>query len=156
MSGLEALGVAASIIQIAEIGANLSIRLYAFCRKVKDSDQRLQSLSNDVSLTSNVLRQLGNNLQQDAEARLYNGDAVRISEDVLAECGAIFDKISEAIESTEQHSAKGRLQRVATKVGYLFIEGDLELLRSNLDKLKSTMLLLLNVIMYAGQLRRCA
>lgn len=154
MSGLEIVGVAASILQIAEIGGHLSIKLCAFCRKVKSADQRLQSLSSDVSLTSNVLRQLGDNLQQDEQAKLYSGEAVHTSQEVLQECRTVFEKIGNAIESTEGSSTKGRFQRAAQKVGFLFIEQDLGVLRSNLDRLKSTMLLLLNVIMYAGQIRR--
>lgn len=155
MSGLEILGVAAGILQIAEIGSRLSIKLYTFYGKIKHADQRMQSLSSEVALTSNVLRQLGDNLQQDEQARLYSYEALCTTSTVLQECRTVFENIDNTIQcSAEQSSAKSRLRQAARKVGFMMDEQDLDALRSSLERLKTTMLLLLNVIMYAGQLRR--
>lgn len=70
MSGLEAAAVAASILQIADIGIKLSINLYNFYHKIKSADQSLRALSSDIALTCNVLQQLGSTLKQDDEAKL--------------------------------------------------------------------------------------
>ncbi|KAB8262538.1 hypothetical protein BDV32DRAFT_120266 [Aspergillus pseudonomiae] len=153
MSGLEVIGVAASILQVVELGTHLSIKLYTFCRRLKDTDQRIQSLSSDVALTCNVLRQLGDSLQQDEDAKLYSIEAFATAQQVLGECRKVFQRISDAVDYPEQKATKGLLQKAARKVGFLCIEEDLEVLRVNLERLKSTMLLMLNVIMYAGQLR---
>ncbi|KAE8413840.1 hypothetical protein BDV36DRAFT_23586 [Aspergillus pseudocaelatus] len=153
MSGLEILGIAASILQVVELGTHLSIKLYTFCRRLKETDQRIQSLSSDVALTCNVLRQLGDSLQQDEDAKLYSMEAFATAQQVLGECRKVFQRISDAVDYPDQKSTKGLLQKAARKVGFLCIEEDLEVLRVNLERLKSTMLLMLNVIMYAGQLR---
>ncbi|KAK6811721.1 hypothetical protein RU639_012575 [Aspergillus parasiticus] len=153
MSGLEVLGIAASILQVVELGTHLSIKLYTFCRRLKDTDQRIQSLSSDVALTCNVLRQLGDSLQQDEDAKLYSMEAFATAQQVLGECRKVFQRIGDAVDYPDQKATKGLLQRAARKVGFLCIEEDLEVLRVNLERLKSTMLLMLNVIMYAGQLR---
>jgi hypothetical protein len=39
MSGIEILSVAASVIQIAELGGKLSVKLFAFSRKIKNAKQ---------------------------------------------------------------------------------------------------------------------
>lgn len=154
MSGLEILGIAASILQVVELGTHLSIKLYTFCRRLKETDQRIQSISSDVALTCNVLRQLGDSLQQDEDAKLYSMEAFATAQQVLGECRKVFQRISDAVDYPDQKATKGLLQKAARKVGFLCIEEDLEVLRVNLERLKSTMLLMLNVIMYAGQLRR--
>ncbi|KAK2768674.1 hypothetical protein FQN54_000530 [Arachnomyces sp. PD_36] len=154
MSGIEIFGLAAGIIQIAEIGSRLSIELCTFYTRAKQADSRLQSLSNDVALTSNVLRQLGDNLQQDDQAKLYSSDALSTAQEVLQECKAVFEKIGDTLrQSSEGNSGKDRFQVITKRLKFMMVEKDLDFLRSNLDRLKSTMLLLLNVIMYAGQVR---
>jgi hypothetical protein len=71
MSGLEIFGPAAGILQVAEIGTHLSLSLCTCYSKARHVDDHIQSLSSDVALTSNVLRQLGDNLQQDKPAQLF-------------------------------------------------------------------------------------
>ncbi|KAL4896813.1 hypothetical protein BDV59DRAFT_199158 [Aspergillus ambiguus] len=153
MSGLEVLGIAASILQIADIGVNVSIKLCTFYHQVKNVNESVQSLSSDVALTCNVLRQLGENLQQDEQAKLCSKQALATAKDVLDECKRVFHQISRAIEQPGQDDPMGRIRRAARKFGLALIERDLETFKCNLERLKSTMLLMLNVIMYAGQLR---
>lgn len=154
MSGLEALGVAASILQIADIGVRVSVKLCTFYHQVKNVNESVRSLSSDVALTCSVLRQLGENLQQDEQAQLCSRQALDTAQDVLAECKKVFQQISEAVEPPDQNDAMGRIRRAARKFGLALIERDLETFKCNLERVKSTMLLMLNVIMYAGQLRR--
>jgi hypothetical protein len=45
MSGLEILGIAASVLQIAEMGGRLSVKLFTFSRKIKNADKNIDSNS---------------------------------------------------------------------------------------------------------------
>ncbi|GAD97034.1 hypothetical protein NFIA_049990 [Paecilomyces variotii No. 5] len=155
MSGLEIIGIAASIIQIADLGAKLSVKLCEFYRQIKVANQSLQSLSSDVALTCNILRDLGENLKQDEETQLWSSGAFRTAQEVLKECELVFTHIRNTIEAQvqEQDPSRNRFSRAFRKVGIALIERDLDMLKGNLDRLRSTMLLLLNVIMYAGQVR---
>lgn len=153
-TGLDAIGVAASIIQLADFGAPLSIKLYTFYHQVKNADERLNSLSSNVSLTCNVLKQLAQNLEQDDQARLYSHEAFVTAKQVSVDCDAIFKKIDGALDRFKHGLARSSLQRAAAKVGFVFMENDIHALRSDLERLKTTMLLLLNVVMYSGQIRR--
>lgn len=85
MSGLEILGIAASILQIADLGATVSVKLCTFYRQLKSADQSAQSLSSEVALTCSILRQLGENLKQDEQTRLYSAQAFDTAQEVLRE-----------------------------------------------------------------------
>ncbi|CRG90174.1 hypothetical protein PISL3812_07217 [Talaromyces islandicus] len=163
MSGLEAIGVAASIIQIADLGARVSIKLSTFYHKVKQANDNIQNLSTDVALTCTVLKQLGDSLQQDENVKLYSPDAFSVARDIMGECDKVFRQIESAMEddisasaSTNNNtsSVKYHVRKAARKLHFVFLEPQLSVLQSNLDRLKSTMLLMLNVIIYAGQVRR--
>ncbi|GIJ90048.1 hypothetical protein Asppvi_008997 [Aspergillus pseudoviridinutans] len=153
MSGLEILGVAASILQIADLGATVSVKLCTFYRQLKSADHAAQSLSSEVALTCSILRQLGENLKQDEQTRLYSAQAFETAQEVLRECEKVFKRISAAVDESRADATKNAIQRAARRFGFVLMERELDMLKGNLERLKSTMLLLLNVIMYAGQLR---
>jgi hypothetical protein len=98
MSGIEVLGVVGNIIQIADLGARIALGLCTFGHKVKQAEANTQTLSKNVSLTCSVLRQLGDNPQQDEQARLYSQDAFRTAQAVLQECGRVFREIESAMD----------------------------------------------------------
>jgi hypothetical protein len=160
MSGLEVLGIVASVIQIADVGARLSVKLCTFSHKVKNADANIRSISSDVALTCSVLRELGDNLKKDEQGRLCNVNAVRTAEEVVRECGRVFGELDLALEGKGGNGEEGEkggksfLMRVGRGVKWTVLEPQVELLRGNLERLKSTLLLMLNVIIYAGQLRR--
>ncbi|GFG25084.1 polyamine oxidase [Aspergillus udagawae] len=153
MSGLEILGIAASILQVADLGATVSVKLCTFYRQLKSADQSAQSLSSEVALTCSILRQLGENLKQDEQTRLYSAQAFETAQEVLRECEKVFRRISAAVDESRADATKNAIQRAARRLGFVLMERELDMLKGNLERLKSTMLLLLNVIMYAGQLR---
>jgi len=58
------LGIIASVVQIADTGLRLSIKLYTFGEIVSTADKSVISTSKDVSLTSSVLKELGSLLEK--------------------------------------------------------------------------------------------
>ncbi|KAJ5250879.1 hypothetical protein N7489_001289 [Penicillium chrysogenum] len=90
MSGLEVVGVVASILQIADVGAKLSVKLCTFYQTVKVANQSMQDLSCDVSLTCSILNELAKALEQDDQAKLCSEQAFCIAQEVLQECKAQF------------------------------------------------------------------
>ncbi|KAJ6027782.1 hypothetical protein N7499_001240 [Penicillium canescens] len=153
MSGIEVLGVIASAIQVAELGMKLSVRLCTFYRDIKAANQTIQNLSSDVSLTCAILHELGETLQTDEQSKVCSDQAFRTVEKVLAECKDVFQQI-EII--AEKETSKIGSNRLSQKLSVAMMRPDLEMFQTHLERLKSTMLLMLNVIMYAGQIRRRA
>ncbi|KAJ9258245.1 hypothetical protein DTO195F2_5287 [Paecilomyces variotii] len=152
MSGLEAIGVAASIIQVADLGTKLSVRLFSLYRRFKDADQALRDLSSDVALTCAILRELGESIEKDEQSKLCSEEAFRTLKSILSQCREVLEQIQNMIDY-RNNSRKTPLQRMTEKIRNVLLEPSLDPLKSNLERLKSTMLLLLNVIMYAGQIR---
>ena len=155
MSGLEALGVAASIIQVADLGTKLSVKLFSFYRRLKNANESIQLLSNEIALVSAILRELGDNLKGGESAQICSDEALRTLTLVLNQCRDVLRLIQKVIDTTDQNG-KSRFQQVTGKFRLVLLEPSLDQLKVNLERLKSTMLLLLNVIMYAGQIRRYA
>ncbi|KAJ5424712.1 hypothetical protein N7445_010685 [Penicillium cf. griseofulvum] len=148
MSGLEIVGIVANIVQIADLGAKLSVKLCSF---YNDS---MRSLSSDVSLTCSVLHELGKALEQDFDRKLCLSGAFSTTQDVLKECTEIFEKIYNEIEKRDQEKGTERLLRGAQKLTLGIHGPDLSLLKSNLVRSNYIVLLMLNVLMYAEQIRK--
>lgn len=153
MSGLEAVGVAASIIQVADLSAKLSVKLFSFYRQVKSANEGIQLLSNEIALVSATLRELGDNLNDENSAQLCSEHAFYVLKLVLDQCRDVLGQIQKVVDNNDQ-MGKNRFQQTAGKIRVAFLEPNLDQLKTKLESLKSTMLLVLNVIMYAGQLRR--
>jgi hypothetical protein len=160
MSGLEAVGVVSSIVQIADLGARVALKLCTFCHKVKQAEANIQNLSKDISLTCTVLRQLSDNLKQDGQIQLYSQNAFKTAQEILDECGRIFRSIESAMDqdlppfaASFETKKSNPFLKFSRKLNVVFKEPQLNVLQTNLDSLKNTMLLMLNVIIYTGQLK---
>ncbi|KAJ5764922.1 hypothetical protein N7520_004481 [Penicillium odoratum] len=153
MSGLEAVGTVASILQIADLGMKLSLKLCSFYRTAKAANQSMQGLSRDVALTCVILQELGCVLDQDNEGPVTSRSAFDTAQNVIAECKSVFKEIHTAVDKHERRNEEYGLLRRAKKITFAFLGPDIEALKMNLERLKSTMLLMLNVIIYAGQVR---
>lgn len=158
------LGIIASVVQIADVGLRLSIKLYTFGEVVASADRSVVSISKDISLTSGVLKELGQVLEKDKETRTFSENAVQTADGIVKECLEVFQEMESmlvkkmpSLAGGDGKDARGgeRTKRAIVllerlKWGYL--QPKLQLLRSNLDRLKSTLLLMLNVITYARQI----
>lgn len=158
MSGLEAVGVVSSIVQIADLGARVALKLCTFCYKVKQAETSIQNLSKDISLTCTVLRQLGDNLMQDDQIQLYSQNAFETAQEILNECERLFREIESTIDrdlsicaSTE---VKNPFHKLSRKLSIVFKEPQLDVLQTKLDRLKNNMLLMQNVVIFASQWRK--
>ncbi|KAJ5799251.1 uncharacterized protein N7518_001319 [Penicillium psychrosexuale] len=124
--------------------------------KIKDADNSAQRLASDVSLTCSILHQLGKILEQDSLTKLCSQQAFLTAQEVLEECEKIFNQIDEAIQKKDPGSGKNKWERGTRRLTIVILGPDLDVLNSHLDKSKSTMLLMLNVIMYAREINRIA
>ena len=70
MSEIEILGIAASVINVADLGGKLSVTFFTFARKIKNADKSISSISRDIAATGAVLHQLGNELKRNDQTRL--------------------------------------------------------------------------------------
>ena len=154
------LGIITSVVQIADVGLRLSIKLYTFGEIVASADRSVISISKDVSLTSGVLKELGQILDKDRQTRTFSEDAVQTANGVVKECLEVFQEMEDILVKklpklgTSKEGNGERVKRATVMLERLkwgYLQPKLQLLQSNLDRLKSTLLLMLNVITYARQ-----
>lgn len=156
MSGLEAIGIAASIIQVADLGTKLSIKLFTLYREIKNANQATKDLASDVSLTCAILRELGQSLKQDERAKLCSKEALIIAKYILNQCEEVMCDIRNRLKKHGVGSEGEKMsafRRATEKFWQALSMQDLDPLKAKLETLKSTMILMLNVIMFAGQVR---
>ncbi|OQV04703.1 hypothetical protein CLAIMM_09552 [Cladophialophora immunda] len=153
-------GLIGTIVGVAGAGVKLSITLYTFSETVATAPAKVRDMARDVSLTSAVLEELGANLRQGDQATLYSGAAVQTATDVVAECECVFREmdgmVARAMESASRKGVKkgGKLALSARdRLQGPFMEPKMEVLKGNLDRLKSTLVLMLHVLTYARDLR---
>ena len=72
---------------------------------------------------------------------------------MLDECKRVFQQIDDAIRESNVASGMSRLERAVRRVTFVLREPELDMLHGKLGSLKATMVLMLNVVMYAGQIR---
>ncbi|KAJ6284816.1 hypothetical protein J3E71DRAFT_192181 [Bipolaris maydis] len=139
----EAIGFVASVLQLAGTGLKLSQALYQYADSVATADRRIKDVAKEIKLTSFVIEELGGIFKQDDTLSLISKSAVATANETLDECSKMFEEI----EVTLNKSKKGKMGRLMLP----FREPKMELLRSHIDKLKSTLQLLMQVLMYAYQ-----
>jgi hypothetical protein len=154
MSGLELIGLAASILQIADLGWKSSYKLYAFSKKVHDAGKAIELVSQDIAATGAILKQLGEEVKKDEEAtpasRLSTQGLIVAASKLVDECKTLFKEIDQGI--TGEGGSKVILG-FKQKLKWSYLEPRLDLLRTNLERLKSSLALMLNVLIYAEQQR---
>lgn len=102
MSGLEALGVAASILQVADIGLRLSQRLYDFADSAASADSRLARIAKQVDLTSEVVKQVADVFESGASEQIVNQKALKSGQDAAEECEEVFRELMSELAKLKQ------------------------------------------------------
>jgi hypothetical protein len=149
------LGIVASVAQLADFGFKLSVKLYTFSNAVASADTSIKEISNDVSLTSTVLKELCQILQAD-ESHVVSENALEATSQTVKECLLIFEQLNDALDKSLgnlgmlENKGKAKRGKVALeKLKWPFKQNKMELLRSNLDRLKASLTLMLQVLSYA-------
>jgi len=154
---LAALAVVASVAQLADYGFKLSVKLFNFSEVVSSADKSIAGISSDVSLTSTVLKELCQIIKED-ESRVVSEGALIATAQTVKDCLSIFEELEAALDKSVGVLAgggsdgKGKASKrriVGEKLKWPFKQQKMELLRSNLDRLKASLTLMLQVLSYA-------
>ncbi|KAL9058453.1 MAG: hypothetical protein Q9162_001748 [Coniocarpon cinnabarinum] len=149
------LSISASIVSVAGAGIKLSTTLYTYAETAFRADESLKSIAQEVSLTSAVINELASILKQDDGPQICSENAVQTARDTIVGCKEVFEEINAALQQSLK-SATPSKPRISTigRLVWPLKEQRMQLIRSNLDKLKSTLTLMLQVLQYARTLER--
>lgn len=154
MSGVEILGLAASVIQIAELGGKLSVKIFTFTRKVKNANKTIDALSQEIAVTGAVLKQLGETLNKDDSVKVCSQGAIDTAKKLVSDTEKVFKNLDKLLDVEEKSSNKFRKAVTLKRLKFPFLEPEIEQVQANLERLKSSLLVILNVLIFAGQLRK--
>lgn len=151
MSETDVLGVASSVLDISDLASKVSVRLFTLSRKITDALKPIEALSKDVASTGAVLNQLGRQLKKGEDLKVGSSTLVTSVDDLVEECSNIFDSIDKALDGNNTGSKA--ILGLQHHVHIASLEPQLVLLETNLDRLKTPLALMLNVLIYAEQLK---
>lgn len=143
----DGLGLAASIIQIVSTGVQASVYLYNFADTVSSAGKALKEISDDISLTTSVLQQLQAILESEKQHGTASKEALSAAEALVQECSKIFESI---VALTKKHFPPDHRKRA--KLNFLkwpIIQPKIEIMRSNLEKHKTKLILMTQVLTLA-------
>ena len=149
----EPFSIATGALQVASAGVKLATTLYTYSETVWNADKRIKAIASDVSITANVLRELGDLLEKDQSEKLCSANAISTADAALKGCKDAFDEVDEAIKGSLKPNGSGKKTlSVAARFAWPLKQNKMMTLGANLDRLKSTLLLMLNVLTYARKL----
>ncbi|CAD0083746.1 unnamed protein product [Aureobasidium vineae] len=143
--------IAASVGGLTSLGIQLLQSLNKYTGSALDSKGRIKAISMDIDLTVQVFQALDTTIKDDANRVMMNDDAERLARDAITQCRELFTMIQSTLPGLGPDGP-----RMRNKITYPLIEPELELLRGNLEKVKTTLQLLMQVIMFAAMSKRSA
>jgi hypothetical protein len=90
-----------------------------------------------------VIEELGDVFKDDETSTLMSGNAIKAAKETMSECSTVFAEIDATLKKSKKNTF-GRLMLP-------FRDNKIELLRNHIDKLKSTLQLLMQVLTHAHQ-----
>lgn len=167
MSGVEIFGIAAGVVQVADVAAKLSVKVYSFARKVKRARQAIEALAKDITGTGAVMKQLGDVLKADQSLELCQPEALSETKRLMDDCGKVFDEIHDIIDGRHKRNGKGKATlrpgsdsgpslalTMTVRLAYPFLQEQIEVLKAKLDDKKLEVVIMLNVLILGRQVRR--
>lgn len=90
MSGVEILANAAIVVQIADLGARLSVKLFVFSWRIKSADKTIDRISQDIAATGAVLQQ--------PSKELYTKEVLATAESLFDSCMKVFAELDASLD----------------------------------------------------------
>ncbi|KAK3112040.1 hypothetical protein LTR53_012086 [Teratosphaeriaceae sp. CCFEE 6253] len=145
----DGLSIAASAIQCADAGFKLYGALSQYIRDYVEANKHVKRLADEVRTTAWALQQLGALLKDDDELKLCKPEAITETEAALRGCQGAFDEVSEIIKDFLPVAANGPISK---RWKWPLKKAKVNLLLAQLERLKTTLLLVFKVLSLASRL----
>ncbi|KAL8854501.1 MAG: hypothetical protein Q9221_000772 [Calogaya cf. arnoldii] len=151
---MDGVSIAASLVGLGTAGCQIAIKLYTLASQISTASQRISSVSNDVSLTAGVLKELGEFMTRETannSTSIFSQSGLETTKNSAAICENIFAEIEQAVkEASEQLRPKTRIigkikLSKSEKLKWPFLQPSIESLRIDLREAKGTLMLMLQV-----------
>ena len=109
---MDGVSIAASLVGLGTAGCQIAIKLYTLASQISTASQRISSVSNDVSLTAGVLKELGEFMTRETannSTSIFSQSGLETTKNSAAICENIFAEIEQAVkEASEQLRTKNQ------------------------------------------------
>ncbi|WPG99965.1 Hypothetical protein R9X50_00278800 [Acrodontium crateriforme] len=148
----EVFGVACGALQVADAGIKLAETLYEYLDTVRNASKQLESVALQVKVTSSTLRSLGELLEDHEAEKVCSQHVVADAQLAFKGCEKTFLDVEDTFRALIRSDGPsiGKVTTAGRWV-YPFKKGKLETLQANLERLKTTLLLMLSVLTYARE-----
>jgi hypothetical protein len=150
MEALAIVGSAASILQLIDTAAKLSIQLYSFGATLSEADEEINAVALEISLFANTLDQLrGLFEKEDAQ---YAPAVLQNTENVIRSCRDLFSRYETLLKhlvnpSEEKNTMPASISLSKTgRVEWAFKQKRVEVLRRRLAALQTNLLTMLHTL----------
>jgi len=144
-SGLEAVGIAASFIELAKVGIELS----RLVNQVVEARSYIKALIQEIKLGASVLELLGGVFKQEAKDQICSAGAIEAANNIATAYRKVFDELKLAVNKysiTNDGSTKTTFRAIAT---WPVREVRINALLASLERSKSNANIMLQVITLA-------
>lgn len=150
---MSTLGLVASALQVADIGIRLSCKIVSLGVAVGNTKHFITLISKDLSHTSSILRELGQSLELDRSRGSCSENLYATVAVIVKDCRDLFQEMDEALTTRlsrfeSNNAAASTMTDSFDAFNRSFLQPKMELLDADLERLKSTLLLVLNVTIY--------
>jgi hypothetical protein len=144
-------GLAASLIQIAGAGVQLSTSLYNVVGSANRADPDIADIADDVRLTATTLDSIGKEFEREAGTCFVSRKAVQDAKSLVERSEAVFAEIRQSIEKSKKTVKDGKKTSTVGKLSWSMTEPRVGLMRKRLENLKISVQLLLQVNLLASE-----
>lgn len=147
---VEPFSIATGAIQVAGAGFQLAKILYDYLNTVKNAQKHIKAIATEVRLASSVLEHLSALLGEHETEKLCSKNITSDAKAAFCGCEDAFREVEETFKVLIMPQREGsKAVSLSGRLSWPFKKGKLEALQANLERLKTTLLLMLSVLGYA-------
>ena len=143
------LGIAASIVQIVNLGTKLSFTFYHLASAVSNATADVGRVAKGVNLFCLMLKQVGATLKEDAlQEPVHSTEALETVQEIMQQCRGVFGELQSMLEKCGWKEGNMELSRVQ-KVRWTVKRPRIEYVLGHLDSLKLTLAVMMQILQTA-------
>lgn len=147
------IGEASAILAVAQIGISLSNTLITYFGEVQDAPIRIQHIGNEVLITSERLKDIGELVDKNHQTRIFSDEGVLSAARCSEECKKILLELKNVLGKSgwhQQWKVEDKIEidsSLFSTLRWPFLRTKLEVPRAELNRIKIDLMLLFSSAM---------
>ncbi|KAK5123890.1 hypothetical protein LTR85_002086 [Meristemomyces frigidus] len=151
----EPFSIATGALQVSDAGIKLAKTLYEYLDAVHNANKHLKAIALEVRITSTTLESLGTLLKDHDAEKLCSNNVIHDAKAAFDGCKEAFTEVDDTFKIVVKYGADGKASVSSSgRWVWPFKKGKVEMLQANLERLKTTLLLMLSVLGFAREMAR--